>query len=786
MPKENARWQTRQMITPDHLELARLSDCHAVVAALLCARGYETPEQIRLFFDGGLSELPPPADMRDMLTARDRIVRAIAGGEKIVVYGDYDVDGITSTSTLLVGLRWLGGEVAYHIPHRTEEGYGLNRDALSTIADQGASVVVTVDCGISAHEEANHARSIGLDLIITDHHQPPANRVNAFAVVNPKQSGCSYPFKELAGVGVAYQLLLAVRDQLSPGTPIDDLLELVAMGTVADVVPLVGPNRIMVREGLKRLSHSKSIGLSALLTAAGLEGRPVSAGNIAFGLAPRLNACGRIGHADLAVELILTDDRSRAKELANRLDELNNQRQVLEQRILEEAHQMLAADRAWERRRAVVLGSEHWHPGVIGIVASRLVEALHRPVLLFSMDGEMAKGSGRSIKGFHLYNALSDHACYLTKYGGHELAAGLSLERRRFDEFRAAFLEYAGNALTDEDLVPVVVADLEIEPTQVTLGLVEQLVKMEPFGMGNPSPVFMLRGMNSAYTRELSQGKHFRARVKNGSAILDAVAWRMGEQMAEFTGVLDLVGSLERNDYNGQSTVQLVLRHWRTSDASRSALASELIQTVAQKGRSWIYCRGQREMDLLREQFDWERFSDETAASAAVDAPALPAGVFLFVRGHRLETIMSDCPRPDDRLPVLLLNLPYRPFTSANVRPLFGKEEISRVRENLLWLLPDRDRLATVYRWLRKNGPVDIDAVVAMLLEYGLEPKDSLSAAHTAVKILSEVGLVSLEQRRLCLLKVNATVNLDDSATFRDAQAERQAVFAWYEQITAI
>ncbi len=784
MSKENGRWQTRQMITPEHQELARITKCHPVVAALLCSRGYETPDQIRLFFEGGLAELPDPTIMKEMLPARDRVVRAIRCREKIVIYGDYDVDGITATSTLLSGLRRLGGDVDYHIPHRTEEGYGLNRDALSAISERGASVVVSVDCGISARDEAIHASEIGLDLIITDHHQPPTERVSAVAVVNPKQPGCIYPFKELAGVGVAYQLLVTIRDVISPETAIDDLLELVAMGTIADVVPLVGPNRILVREGLRRLSQSKSIGLNALLAAAGLSGKAVSAGNVAFGLAPRINACGRIGHADLAVELLLTDDRLRASDLAERLDELNNQRQQMEQRILQEAQALLNADPLWQERPALVLGSESWHPGVIGIVASRLVEMLHRPVLLFSMDGEMAKGSGRSIKGFHLYRALESHATYLLKYGGHELAAGLSLERTRFDEFRDAFVDYARRNLSEESLLPTVYADIEIDPTQVNLELIEQLVKMEPFGMGNPTPAFMLRGMSATYTRELSQGKHFRARIRNGNSVLDAVAWRMGEKMGDFTGSLDLVAGVERNDYNGQSSVQLVLRHWRTSESSRSAMASQLVQTVAQHGDAWIFCREQREMELLREQFDWERLNDETAAGTSVEASTLPSGVFLHVRGHRLETIVNGRSRPASHMPILLLNLPYRPLASTNVKLLCGKEEITHTREKLLWLLPDRDHLATVFRWLRRVGPVELETMVAMMGECGLERSDGMVATHTIICILSELGLLSSDSGRLQLVARSA-VELTDSVTFRQAQEEREAVFAWYEQIAA-
>lgn len=785
MPEENARWQTRQMITPEHQELARLSGCHPIVAALLSARGHTTSEQIRYFFEGCLSELPTPTLMRDMFPARERVVRAIRCGEKIVIYGDYDVDGITSTSTLLIGLRRLGGNVDYHIPHRTKEGYGLNRDAIDSIAEQGASLVVTVDCGISAWDEVIHARSVGVDVVITDHHQPPPDRIDALAVVNPKQSGCNYPFKELAGVGVAYQLLTAVRDELSPETVIDDLLQLVALGTIADVVPLTGPNRIMVREGLRRLAYTKNIGLNALLTAAGLEGKAVSAGNVAFGLAPRINACGRIGHAELAVELLLTDDHEKARAIAEQLDELNNERQALEQRILEEAQAMLLSDPEWMHQRALVLGSENWHPGVIGIVASRLVESFHRPVLLFSISGDVAKGSGRSIKGFHLYHALATHADYLSKYGGHELAAGLSLDLERFEEFRTAFLAHAETMLSDDDLLPIAHADMEIDPAQVSLKLVEQLVKMEPFGMGNPSPVFMLRGMNALYTRELSQGKHFRARVKSGSFTIDAVAWRMGAQIAGFSGSLDLLGTLESNNFNGQSSVQLVLRHWRTSDPARSALANELVQVIAEKGRSWVYCRGQTEMDLLREQFDWDHSSNETAASATGEAVALPAGVFLHVCGHRLETTLSDWSHPHDDEPVLLLNLPYHPLGTMKIRAIFGKEEIRRTRENLLWLLPDRDHLATAFRWFRKAGPTKIDTMTEMLAEHGLERKDGRNAALTIARIFLELGLLQRDQEELRLVQTSRAVELADSVTYRYAQQERQVIFDWYEQISA-
>lgn len=527
-------------------------------------------ERATAFLNGGLRELPDPRLLLDMETAVARLVRAIDRREPILVHGDYDVDGISGCALLVETLRRCGAVVDYHLPLRLRDGYGLSGAALRGTAAAGVRVVLSVDCGVSAVAEARLAAELGLDLIITDHHQPPAELPAALAVVNPHRAGDPFPEKHLAGVGVAFFLLIALRAALraagrfAAGAEPDlrESLDLVALGTIADLVPLVGVNRILVQGGLRRLDQAARPGVAALVRVAGVS--RVTCGTVGFQLAPRLNAAGRLEDAALGVELLLTDADDRAGELAGLLDGFNQERRRIEEQTLAEAIEgVQGLDE--KRRHSIVLGAESWHPGVIGIVASRLVERYHRPVVLIALDGGQGKGSARSIRGFHLYQALQACSEHLEGYGGHEFAAGLSLEAERLEPFAAAFEAAAAAALADGELVPELGHDGEVTLDELAPGEVTDLARLAPFGIGNPEPAFVVRGVRLRRTQTL-RGGHLRFTVQQDGYSLPGVAWRQADCAAALDGPVDLLFTPEFNEYRGRRQLRLRVRDLRESD----------------------------------------------------------------------------------------------------------------------------------------------------------------------------------------------------------------------------
>lgn len=543
-------------------------------ARMLAARGFGDPARAREFLTPTLSGMLDPFLMAGMDAAVERLAQARQRQEQVCIYGDYDVDGVTATALLVSGLTALGLRVGYHIPHRMDDGYGLNSEALRAIRTQGVALCISVDCGVTALEEAQTCRAIGLDLIITDHHQPLEQLPEAVAVINPHRGDCSYPFKGLAGVGVAFNLLVALRARLREqdvfsdnGPDLRQWLDLVALGTVADVVPLVEQNRLLVASGLQRMSNGTRTGLSALKKVSGVSGA-VTAGQVGFRLAPRLNAAGRLESAVPGVELLLTDDRSLADRLAQELDEANNLRQGVEQAILQQAVGMVEAAGGVKGRYSIVLASHNWHPGVVGIVASRLVERYHRPTILLAIQEDgTAKGSGRSIPGFHLLEAL--HACadLLQRYGGHRAAAGAALPAERCDAFAQAFERAAASRLDAAGLTPTLSLDLELEPEELTVALVNDLQRLAPFGAGNPEPLICIRDLR-VVERKVVGSDHLRLRLARGGQYINAIAWRMaGRQLPE---LIDVAGMPEIDTWGGGMRLQLRVKDVRTAEQSHA------------------------------------------------------------------------------------------------------------------------------------------------------------------------------------------------------------------------
>lgn len=564
------KWILKQSPTPP-VGVAAEHGCLPLVTAILAGRGYVEPSVIRRFLMPALGDMHNPADMKDMSTAVERLLVARAKGEMVWVYGDYDVDGITGTALLVSFFKIAGFNCSYFIPNRFENGYGLNREALERIIDGGAHLIVSVDCGITAVEEALFCRELGVDLIITDHHSPQAAIPKACAILNPLQPGCGYPFKFLSGVGVAFNLLVALRAALRDrgifdSASLPDLrrwLDLVALGTIADVVPLVDQNRIYVAHGLRLLSDSVKPGIQALKRVAGINGA-VSSGQVGFRLAPRLNAAGRMESAVPGVDLLLSDNHDESYSLAAELDAANGERQSLERAIFEDAVRMVENSGNYPGRRSIVLSSPSWHQGVIGIVASRLVERFHRPAILIAIDENgTGRGSGRGIPGFHLLDALTNCSAFLERFGGHRYAAGVNLAADRIEDFAAAFEAEASGMLNDSDLVPWIDIDMEVRPEDVTMDLARELKRLEPFGMGNPEPVFMMSGMSVVEQRVVGTG-HLRLKLSGNSKVFNAIAFRMAPRI--LPAKIDVAFVPEINDWNGSASLQLRIRDLRPSE----------------------------------------------------------------------------------------------------------------------------------------------------------------------------------------------------------------------------
>ena len=565
-------WDLQPCDESQYLALAAALQLEPAVARLLCQRGLADPEEADRFLNPSIEHLHDPMRLADMPVAVDRLFAAIARREKIAVHGDYDVDGVTSTVILRRALELVGADVVHFIPERLRDGYGLQPAAIERLHAEGVALIVSVDCGIRGAEAARRARELGVDLIITDHHEPDAELPPALAVINPKRADCSYPDKHLAGVGVALKLVQALcrragRDSWLPG-----FIKIAAIGTLADVVPLVGENRVIAKLGLELLSKGPhKVGLRALLDISGLSGKSIDSYHISFQLAPRVNAAGRMSTPDIATRLLLASDEAMGEEaraLALQLDGENVRRQEEEAATLAAAKKIVTTDPDVGARSVLVVAGEGWHRGVIGIVASKLVDAFHRPAIVLSVDGEVAQGSCRSIPRFDMLGALERCQHVLTRFGGHRQAAGLSLEARRIKELRAAVNAVADETLGPEDLMPRLRIDGDLSFRSITGGVASGVAALAPFGAGNPRPVFAARRVEIVDGPRKLKERHLKMALKQDGRIFRAVAWRAAEQhdyLTEHKAALDVAFSLEQNQYNGDTYVELTLADLKSS-----------------------------------------------------------------------------------------------------------------------------------------------------------------------------------------------------------------------------
>ena len=516
------------------------------------------PDTAKRYLRPELAHLHPPELVRDMDVAVERIVAAIRGGEIIFVHGDYDVDGITSTSLLTRVLRGFGARVVPFVPHRVTDGYDLSDAGVKAALDAHATLVVTCDCGTSAIEPVDTLRAHGVDVIITDHHLPGGPLPSALAILNPRRPGCEYPDKDLVAGGVVFKLALAVtRAMNGDDATVFEFLDLVALATVADVAPLRGENRILVRHGLKKMGTSSVAGIRAMIRAAGLEGKELTAGRIGFILAPRLNATGRIGRAMRGIDLLLTDDDGEALGIARELEELNGRRRDLDRMTLEAARKQLD-EIDLDETYGLVLASEGWHPGVIGIVASRVVEETGRPAILIAIENGIGKGSGRSIPPFDLHSALTACRGHFMRFGGHRAAAGITIDAANIGAFAADFNAIARERLTADDLIPELRVDLDLPLGSATESLLKLLRHCEPHGIGNPGPMFVAHGVHAEAAPKRVGDNGIRVRLTDDTNALDAISWDFAPRVStvDWTAPMDVAYRLERDEWNGRIKLQ--------------------------------------------------------------------------------------------------------------------------------------------------------------------------------------------------------------------------------------
>lgn len=556
----NKKWECYPKNETLAKQIAQEHQISELLAEILINRGVEA-SQIERFLHPTRNDFHDPFLMPNMEKAVERILRAMEQKEKIVIYGDYDVDGITSITVLKKFFADRGITVDWYIPNRLDEGYGLNKDAIDTLRDY--NLMITVDCGISGIEEVAYAMSLGIDVVVTDHHEPTEVLPKAIAVVDAKRKDNQYPFNQLAGVGVCFKLIQAISIKLElDAKEYLKYLDIVCVGTISDIVPLVDENRVIAKLGLLLVAQTKNIGLYALLSSIGYK--KIDSTSVSFGVAPRINACGRMGHEKEALNLFLTDSAEEAKAITERLNAYNAERQVMEKKIFEEAVNMIEASE--KDKAGIILGSENWHHGVIGIVSSKVTDLYFKPSVLICFEGEEGKGSGRSIPGFDLHHALTECSQHLTRFGGHSMAVGVAVRKSEFEDFKTEFENFLQNSDV-RDIIPIVRIDEEVNLKQIDLETVKQIELLEPFGEANKMPVFLFKHVKIYSIRTLSEGKHLKLAVKEDQVIVDAIGFNLGNLADEYTieDYVDIVGTLEVNRFNGMEQIQINLKEIRKS-----------------------------------------------------------------------------------------------------------------------------------------------------------------------------------------------------------------------------
>ena len=535
-----------------------------VIAKVLANRNILNPNLARPFFTPNLDMLHNPYLMQDMDKAVERVLKNIKSGKPIMVFGDYDVDGTTGAAALYLAFQKFGADVTYYIPDREKEGYGLSYHGIEVAKDIGIDLIITCDCGINAFVQVDFANEQNIDLIITDHHTTDTELPKAHAILNPKRKDCEYPFKGLCGGGVAFKLITAVGNELNiPLTDYEEIIPLITLGIAADVVPIKDENRVLVHHGLNILKNLEKPGLKTLLELAGLKGH-ISVGQLVFSIAPRINAAGRLGDANRAVELLVTDDQDKARLLVKELDNENKRRQMIQQAVVDEALLKVNAEADLKNENALVLANAGWHPGVVGIVASKIKEEFNRPTIIIALENGSGKGSTRSVAGFDLYEALTACTTHLDGYGGHPMAAGLTLSNQKLEDFKKAFIDFANERLTKENLQATLTLDSEMALQDITPRFMEFLDKLSPYGPGNMRPKFAIRNVEIAGVPKVigKTGEHIRFKIKQGLKSYPAVGFGLSNKYEMLiTGQpVDIACVVETNEWQGNTSIQMNVR----------------------------------------------------------------------------------------------------------------------------------------------------------------------------------------------------------------------------------
>jgi len=787
-------WQTKQPDAELSQRLVSELKIPPLVAQLLVNRGVVEPAIAQEFLHPDLSYLHPPSKMKGISDAADRVKRAIAGGEKIWIYGDYDVDGITAVSLLLTCLKHLGADVDYYIPHRLDEGYGLSQDGIAELKEKGCNLLITVDCGIGAAEEVRTANEAGIDVIITDHHEPRDEVPPALVTLDPKLKNCDYPFKNLAGVGVAFKLAQAVMGDENGDneTFLRDQLDLVALGTIADVVPLMGENRIIAKFGLEVLNKMERTGIRALCEVSGVKEGDVSVGTVGFRLGPRINAAGRIDTAHSAVHLLTTDSYEEALEIAKKLDESNKERQGIERAILGSAIKQ-AQKFDLVHKKGLVLASEGWHPGVIGIVASRIQERYYRPAILIALEGDQGRGSARSIPEFDIFHAIAQCSHLLERFGGHRAAAGLSIAKENIEKFRKEFSKVAEKMLGQDDLKPKVIMDMETSISNLSMEVVQQLSLLEPHGMGNPRPLVKISDLSMKGLPRIvgRAANHLQMRVSDGQTVLKTIAFNKGDierELYDEDVKLDLACRPTINVWNDMSSVELnieeiIVHHERGIDvmaASAEVMELSQLKVIDRRNipdkrqylkklmhlgeKSLIYVRDDPAVDQLERIIS--KYAPKTKLNMCYSTTAEDEKdhMKLTMIDGGLDSIASSVPFVEPlsglRHVVFCHPVPTRddfarycaPAVEAEelvyVHLIFNTRDVDFLTETLSHQYPDRKTLANVYRKTRElcADKSDSSALIEEIAA-GMELGDSGELiVSNCIAIFEEIDLAKLQQ----------------------------------------
>lgn len=599
----NKQWTLKHKGKVTETDLSKKINISPEISQILNNRGINESKDAEIFMNPSLEYLRDPFLMKDMKKATDRIKKAIKNKERIYIYGDYDVDGVSSTSILYIYFKSIDFPVKYYIPNRLEEGYGINEEAINKISNDGCDLIITVDCGITSVKEVELANQLGIDVIITDHHECQSDIPKAYAIVNPKQEDCNYPFDMLCGCGVAFKIIQALTDEEVFRKTMFDYLEIVTLATICDIVPLIDENRIIVKNGLKLMKKGKNLGLRELIKVCGIETSKIGSSHIGYSVGPRINASGRLGYSYLGVQLFTTDFEDEAKEIANILESKNIERQMIESKMYKEAEDIISSVESYKDDKVLVVAKEGWQHGIIGIVASKLTEKYYKPTILLTIEDGKATGSARSIKGFSIFDALVSCKDLMDKFGGHEQAAGLALNAGNIEELRKRVNEIADYNLSKEDLIENIKVEYELEEESATLDLVDDLHKLEPFGLSNPSPRFIMRDLLLTNIYKMGKSKQHLKIICENSKSYECVGFNMAYLADDFQegDKVDLLFQIDENNFNNERKVQFLLKDIRLShpkSAMLNNLSIKLFEKISPMNSNSLYHIHKDEEDL--------------------------------------------------------------------------------------------------------------------------------------------------------------------------------------------